>query len=192
MDAMDSAAVLDHEFVREVDAFMIEVPMGGSADLDALAASSEPAGRVTVDDIIASGRVTPTVQAILERRAALARAADFAAGYERALTQRARLQNLVDALFEHHDLVAVAYPCQQVTAALIGERQTGNRPSNLSSNTGWPALTIPAGLTADALAAGIEFMGRPFSEVALLALGAAYEAVSGRRIPPPGLPVLGP
>ena len=67
---------------------------------------------------------------------------------------------------------------------MIGTHQDGYYPSGLSSNTGWPALTVPAGRTADALPVGIEFLARPYQEALLLGLGYAYEHATRHRVPP--------
>jgi amidase len=51
---------------------------------------------------------------------------------------------------------------------------------------------VPAGLTADGLPVGLELLGRPFTEAALLGLGYAYEQATGRREPPATTPALTP
>jgi amidase len=73
---------------------------------------------------------------------------------------------------------------------ILGDRDLGGH-SSVPAVAGWPALTIPMGLTRGALPAGITFCSRPFSEGSLLALGQAAESLlAGRRDPAfvPSLP----
>jgi len=55
---------------------------------------------------------------------------------------------------------------------------------------GFPALTVPAGISSDGLPVGIEFMGRPFTEPMLFKLGYAYEQAIRHRKPPKSAPAL--
>mgnify|MGYP001045749905 FL=1 len=51
---------------------------------------------------------------------------------------------------------------------------------------GLPALTIPSGFSDSGLPAGLQFVGAPYTEDALLAIGAAVQRVTGHhlRVPP--------
>lgn len=60
----------------------------------------------------------------------------------------------------------------------------------LSPALGFPALTVPAGFTADSLPVGLEFLGRPFSELQLLGYGFAFEQATLHRRPPSTTPAL--
>jgi hypothetical protein len=69
------------------------------------------------------------------------------------------------------------------------------------NSRGFPAMTVPAGFTTQvydrdengallppipaALPVGLDFLGLPFSEPTLFAIGAAYEAATHHRTPPP-------
>ena len=60
----------------------------------------------------------------------------------------------------------------------------------LSPLIAFPAVTVPAGFTTDALPVGLEFLGRPFTEGLLLGLAYAYEQGTHRRKPPATTPAL--
>jgi Asp-tRNA(Asn)/Glu-tRNA(Gln) amidotransferase A subunit family amidase len=60
----------------------------------------------------------------------------------------------------------------------------------LSPVTGFPALTVPAGLTAEGLPVGLELLGRPFTESLLLGMAYAYEQGTGHRRPAPTAPAV--
>jgi aspartyl-tRNA(Asn)/glutamyl-tRNA(Gln) amidotransferase subunit A len=50
------------------------------------------------------------------------------------------------------------------------------RPANL---LGWPALSVPNGVTAEGLPTGVQIMGSPYSEESLLTLGHQLEELFG-------------
>lgn len=60
----------------------------------------------------------------------------------------------------------------------------------LSPTLGWPAITVPMGFTSDSLPAGLEFLGRPFTEAKLLGFAYAYEQATKLRRPPRTAPPL--
>ena len=60
----------------------------------------------------------------------------------------------------------------------------------LSPLIAFPAVTVPAGFTTDALPVGLEFLGRPFTEGLLLALAYAHEQGTDHRKPPATTPPL--
>ncbi len=52
------------------------------------------------------------------------------------------------------------------------------------------SITVPSGFTTDNLPTGITFLGRPYSEPAMLKLAYAYEQATHHRIPPKTTPAL--
>ena len=98
-----------------------------------------------------------------------------------------QLDALVYATFDHE--AAVIAPDVLTNADTEDAYARGNN-RYLSPLIGFPALTVPAGFTAEGLPVGLEFLGRPFSEAMLLGLGYAYEQGTRRREPPATTPAL--
>jgi amidase len=53
-----------------------------------------------------------------------------------------------------------------------------------------PSITVPSGFTTDNLPVGITFLGRPYSDAAMIKLAYAYEQSTHHRKPPKGTPPL--
>ena len=120
--------------------------------------------------------------------------------YVAALRARARFRSAAQALYRRENLAALISPTIPVPAPLLsdvrkpradmanGETPTDSfvhhvYPANLS---GQPALSAPAGFTADGLPIGYQLMGRPFDEATLYRIAYAYEQTQGwhERQPP--------
>jgi Asp-tRNA(Asn)/Glu-tRNA(Gln) amidotransferase A subunit family amidase len=103
--------------------------------------------------------------------------------YRQALLKRRALREAVTAALEVQRVDALAYPTLRRKPTLIGEAQAGTN-CQLSAVTGLPAISMPAGFTADGLPIGLELLGPAFSEPALLGLAFAWEeATKPRRAP---------
>jgi Asp-tRNA(Asn)/Glu-tRNA(Gln) amidotransferase A subunit family amidase len=53
-----------------------------------------------------------------------------------------------------------------------------------------PAITVPSGFTSDNLPTGITFLGRPYSDAAMIKLAYSYEQSTRHRTPPKTTPAL--
>jgi amidase len=53
-----------------------------------------------------------------------------------------------------------------------------------------PAITVPSGFTSDNLPTGITFLGRPYSDAAMIKLAYSYEQSTRHRAPPKTTPAL--
>ena len=109
--------------------------------------------------------------------------------YLQALNARPRLtEEFIAAVFGKVDVLhAPVMPMPVPTIEETTPRQAGdvqpmirrltrnNRPANF---LGIPALSIPAGFTANGLPAAFQLMGRPFSEALLFQVGDAYQRVT--------------
>jgi Asp-tRNA(Asn)/Glu-tRNA(Gln) amidotransferase A subunit family amidase len=136
------------------------------------------------------------------------------------LRTRFALQQIVLQCMAELNLDAVTYPTGNVPAPKLGAttEPTVNGRSALAwtllGANGFPAISVPAGFTtqvydrvpdaaapggtrlaapvAAELPVGIDFLGRPFSELVLLRIAAAYEGATHHRRPPRGFGPLRP
>ena len=124
-----------------------------------------------------------------------------------ALQNRFATQTTVFQCFAENKLDAVVYPTGNIPPSVLTsprEPSINDRGSGLWTNInsrGFPAMTVPAGFTtqvydraadgtllppiAAELPVGIDFLGLPFSEPKLFEIGAAYQAATHHRKPPP-------
>ena len=127
-----------------------------------------------------------------------------------ALETRFAVQTVVYDCFSRMDLDAVVYPSGNIPPGILTpnppEPTVNDRGLNWTtiSSRGFPALTVPAGFTtvvydrgldgqllppvAATLPVGMDILGLPFSEPTVFAIGAAYEAATHNRRPPPDFP----
>ncbi|MBS0317455.1 MAG: amidase [Proteobacteria bacterium] len=119
----------------------------------------------------------------------------------RASAERTAFYHSMLALFERHDFLAL--PTAQVwpfDAALRWPRQidTGTKVVTMDTYHRWmevviyatlaglPCISVPAGFNEDGLAMGLQLIGRPQADLAVLRLAAAYEQAAAdvlRRAP---------
>ncbi len=111
------------------------------------------------------------------------------AAYLAALEWRKILRDAVVQVLEENDLDGLLYPTMNRRPARIGEPQNGSTCS-LSPNSGLPAVSIPAGFTADLLPIGIELLGQPLSDTRLVSYAYAFEQTTDHRRAPPVTPAL--
>ncbi len=112
--------------------------------------------------------------------------------YQDALRRsRDNARNAIDSLMIQHRLDAIIMPSESpagLTDLVNGDHFLGGS-SALAARAGYPLITVPAG-HAYGLPVGITFMGRAFSEPALIRLAYAFEQASLSRRPPRLLPTL--
>lgn len=114
--------------------------------------------------------------------------------------QRAALRVAVLKAMADANLDAIVYATYDAPPTIIAaDVLTNPRPVDgygrgdnrgLSPTIAFPALTVPAGFTPDGLPVGLEFLGRPFTEAALLGYGFAFEQATRHRRPPSTTPAL--
>ena len=116
-----------------------------------------------------------------------------AAVYRDALVvARPRLIAAYQAYFDDNRLAVMMVPTTPLPARPIGQEETVElngeqvptfltyiRNTDPPSNAGVPCLSVPAGLTADGLPVGVEFVGPPGADATVLGIGRAFEAARG-------------
>ncbi len=151
----------------------------------------------SVREILVSGTVTPK-RAVSLIEVVGKTPDDY--GYLEVLKIREAVRQSVLKVMADHRLDALAYATFDHQTTVIPDDALTNPASDdgygrgnnrrLSPLTGLPALTVPAGYTADGLPVGLELLGRAFTEAELLRFAYAYEQGTLRRKPPAALPAL--
>ena len=194
------ATVLDTVVIPGLDSIRRLQTGGGCApfrhDLEtylASVASSRPPVK-TVDEVIRSGRFHPSVQGRLEAARAAMASPDTSVGCRSREAYRAALRTLVLQRMDVLRLDALAYPTWSNPPRKIGDLNTpaGDNSQLFSPSTGFPAITVPMGYTRGGLPAGLQLLGRPWSEGTLYRLAFAYEQGTSHRHPPASTPPLVP
>ncbi len=166
------------------------------AAMNAYLAQHPNAPAKTLKDILLSGKVVPARARTMMN--AVGHSTDEP-GYLRYLLAREELRQQVLAMMAGQHLDALAYatfdypppkiPADALTTSTLDSAGPGNN-RRLSPALGFPAITVPAGFTAEGLPIGLELMGREFDEGLLLKLAYAYEQGTHHRRPPATTPAL--
>lgn len=151
----------------------------------------------TLKDILLAGGVTPSRARSLM---AYVNRSTNEADYGVFMRYREALRVALLKLMADHQLDALVYatydappsviPADALTTSRIVDQYFRGDNRTLSANLAWPAITVPMGFTADGLPAGLEILGRPFSEPRLLGLAYSYEQATKHRRPPRTTPPL--
>jgi amidase len=111
--------------------------------------------------------------------------------YYGRLAAREEFARAVQHLMSQHGLDALIYPDVQVVPPTRAETDGGrwttlSFPTNtlIASQTWLPAISVPAGFTADGLPVGLEFVARQYDEPTMLRLAYGFEQATRQRRPP--------
>ena len=117
--------------------------------------------------------------------------------YYRRLAAREEFARVVINCMGGDALDALVFPSVQVvppSRTQLNDRvwTTLTFPTNtlIASQTWMPAITVPAGFSADGLPVGLEFLGKPYAEPTLFKLAYAFEQATGHRRAPGATPPL--
>jgi Asp-tRNA(Asn)/Glu-tRNA(Gln) amidotransferase A subunit family amidase len=151
----------------------------------------------TLKDILLAGEVTPSrARSLMAYINRTPNDADYGA----VMRNRDALRVAVLKLMADNKLDALVYATYDAPPAIVpGDVLTNARSvdnygrgdnRSLSPDLAWPAITVPMGFTAEGLPAGLELLGRPFTEAQLLGYAYAYEQATRHRRPPTTTPPL--
>jgi Asp-tRNA(Asn)/Glu-tRNA(Gln) amidotransferase A subunit family amidase len=190
------AVIVDSVVVDSLDAW--RRAQSGSCnrfkfDLNAwLAQQNDKVPVRSLEAVIRSRRFHPSIELRLTTSQAVDTAPAESGGCRNFEEFRARLRGGVLALMDTQRLDALVYPTWSNPPRLIGDLNTphGDNSQLFSPATGFPALTVPMGYTRGVLPAGLQLLGRPWSEATLIRLAYAYEQSTHHRHPPASAPPL--
>jgi Asp-tRNA(Asn)/Glu-tRNA(Gln) amidotransferase A subunit family amidase len=113
----------------------------------------------------------------------------------RCLAAEENARRLADGVRKAMDdarLDALVYPTWNNPPRLIGDLNSpdGNNSNRIAPHAGFPALTVPMGYARGTLPAGLQILGRPWSEAMLIRIAFGYEQATQHRRPPASTPPL--
>jgi Asp-tRNA(Asn)/Glu-tRNA(Gln) amidotransferase A subunit family amidase len=155
-----------------------------------LSRGATPGDRViTIQELIASGRMAPVGQRRLEGALAPGPAgAALDAATRQFYAGRESFRALLVAALDAERLDALIYPANQARPHTHegGAERYGTEPGTCeeSASTGLPQVTVPAGYLANRYPVGASFLGRLWDDRKLLGLAYAYEQATRHRRPP--------
>ncbi|MFV1981646.1 MAG: amidase, partial [Rhodothermia bacterium] len=140
----------------------------------------------TLRAIIESGRFHESIAGHLSRSLQARIPRDLKAPYSADPANdpaRRELRTLMLAVMNENQVDAVIFPTWNNPPRRIGDLKSphGNNSPFIAPHTGQPAITVPMGFTRSGLPAGLQLLGRPFSEPTLLRLAFAYEQATNHR-----------
>jgi len=156
-------------------------------DFNAYLAAHPTAPVRTLEEVLASGKYHPALEAGL--RTSQAVESRDTKEYLEHIVKRDTLRQAILKAMADHRLDALAYPTIRRKANVAGQPQVGTN-CHLSANSGLPAIVAPGGFTPDGLPVGVELLGRAWSEPLLIKLAYAYEQATRHRRPPSSTPAL--
>ena len=189
-----SAEVVDDVSIPETD----QIPLGKlfcnrfKYDIDAYLAQRRPEPPVKdLDAILASQKFHPSIE-IRMRDAKAQPPPEESPNCKEVAENAQRLAQGVLQVMDERRLDVLVYPSWNNPPRLIGDLNTphGNNSPRLSPPTGFPAITVPMGFVHGNLPAGLQILGRPWSEPTLIKIGYAYEQATRHRRPPISTPPL--
>jgi len=116
-----------------------------------------------------------------------ARSADYMA----RVRNKEMVRDALVALIDQYQLDGLVLPYSTLPPPLLNASgDGGGGGQSLTSNSGLPAILMPAGYTKENLPIALQITGKPFDDLKLLQIARGYEQVSQRRHAPATTPPL--
>jgi amidase len=143
---------------------------------------------LTLNEIVARGQYHPDLDLIDAVMAGPDEPEDDPDYFRRINAREAFARETVNVM-GRNALSALVFPSVQVPAPSLPGRKDWTVltfPTNtlIASQTWSPAMTVPAGFTADGLPVGLEFVAAPYDEPTVFRLGYAFEQATHHRRAP--------
>ena len=144
---------------------------------------------LTVDDLLASGKLAPVSARRFEGALAPTPAGDdLRRASAEFVASREAFREFFVGLMEAQRLDALVYPANLARPHTHegGLERFGGEPGTCqeSAQTGLPQVTVPAGFLANRYPVGVSFLGRLWSDGRILSLAYAYEQATHHRVAP--------
>ena len=186
--------VIDRELEPQLNAYLASVPGSGPKTLKDIIKGYKALPKNDPVPLVSPVRIE-----YYEKVANSPGVADIA--YLYTLTNKLPYsRNDVVSVMEKHKLDAIVFPTMPCTASpLFTVKEDPTYVCNVPDPwiaaymgcvTGFPEITVPAGMTQHGLPIGISFYGKPYTEPRLIALAYAFEQATKARKPPPTTPTL--
>ena len=186
------AVIVDSLEIPDLDSIRGEFPSISRFrhDFEKYLASRPEVPYKTLADIVESGDYHPYLQSSLNRNMDVEGAPEDHPDYQKYLDATKSLREAVLAVMDENEVDVLVYPTYNYPPRLIGDLNTtyGANSGTLSPPTGFPAFNVPMGYSFGELPAGLQLLGRPFSEPVLIRLSYAYEQITFHRRPPQSTP----
>lgn len=180
--------VNDADFKVQFEEYLAQLPEGQPKTLEEIIKISES------PEVLNSA--TPVNPGRLEGLKTALKQAEFkdTPEYNQIITNdMANVRNEIQAIMEKENLDAIVFPTMSCPASprfdkedptYVCEAYDTYAASYVASATGFPEITVPAGVTKQEVPVGISFFGTAYSEQALLDLAYSFEqATEARTIP---------
>jgi amidase len=140
----------------------------------------------SLDEIIESGKYHPSIEEGLKYAQSLKLPPEEDPDYYKSEVNREVYRIAILKAMADQDVEVIIFPTWNYPPLKVGDLESphGNNSYQMSPPTGFPALTVPMGFSYGTLPAGLQIVGRPFSESLLIKYAFAYEQATNHRRAP--------